>query len=267
MTRALLTLSIGPVHGFIAQARRVADQWAASTLLSRLVGTGIETVWAHDGEMVFPYVARDQKIPPGLPNRFVCEVDRGRVEEIARAVEGAIRGEWGRLVVRAADLWETIGPQIDPRIWSRGPGVHQTDVFLDLAWSWVPLEPDYPTAMKRGAELYAASRRYRPFAQKEELGEKCPLCGERTALPNGKRERVRTDWEGVLKRAEELGQGLAAYLRHDQGRLCLVCFTKRIYPYLERQSREEVTFGASQDDALRNMAERIGSSIVSTAAS
>ena len=111
MTRALLTLSIGPVHGFIAQARRVADQWAASTLLSRLVGTGIETVWAEGGEMVFPYVATGEKIPPGLPNRFVCEVDRGRVAEIARAVEGAIRGEWGRLVVRAADLWETIGPQ------------------------------------------------------------------------------------------------------------------------------------------------------------
>lgn len=231
---ALLTFSIGPVHSFIAQARRVADLWAGSDLLSYLISEAIQAL-PDDGvcAMVFPYVARDRKIPPGLPNRFVCRVPRAKAQEIAQQLEAAVRTEWDRLVRQTVEVLTSapFGFEISEHIWHDPPSEarrRQTDTLLDVAWSWVPEDAGYAAASLAGAEQFIAARRFRPFPQIEERGEKCAVCGERTALPDGDRHHVRERWAAAEAAAETVGDW--GFFRLDQTRLCLVCATKRLYP-------------------------------------
>ncbi len=132
---ALLALSIGPVQGFIAAARKMDDLWAGSHLLSRLAWEAMRPVCEALGPdaILFPrlrgipqvdlWLRDDMKLPAGLfegsdwirggtdanplfsaalPNRFVAVVPASRAREVAETVTQAVR-DWlqgkGREVV------------------------------------------------------------------------------------------------------------------------------------------------------------------------
>lgn len=241
MSTALLTFSIGPVHTFIAQARRVADLWAGSSVLSHLIASGIRALRAKGGTMVFPALADGVDPPEGLPNRFVARVSAARAGDIAGHLESTVRNEWRRLAADTVRLLadEPYAMSVSPQIWRRDQdedGCDQIDAALECAWSWVPEEGDsreaYAQASLAGAERFAASRLFRPFRQREELREKCAICGERTALPDGDRDRVRESWQRAEKAAKEKDERNQGFFRVDQTRLCLVCATKRFFPLI-----------------------------------
>lgn len=228
MTKALLTFSIGPVHTFIAQARRIADVWAGSNLLSDLIREAIKALREAGGEMVYPFIAATE-LPEGLPNRFVCRVPLNAAEESAEAMERAVRGRWSHLVVKAKEQLSKYGIDV------RDEFDAQADELLEIAWSFVPEQPDYATASVEGARQFDASRLCRPFAKFEQGGTHCAVCGQRTALPDGISTNIGDAW----KRAEEKSKDKpdAGYFRFDQGRLCLVCATKRLYPIAAGQRK------------------------------
>ena len=232
---ALLTFGIGPVHTFIAQARRVSDVWSGSYLLSHLIRQAISFVRRQEGcEMVFPYLERDDKrIPEGMPNRFVCRVPAERAESLAQGMKAEVLRIWREVVVQGAlhDLIPVLHPSAEIR--SR-----QVDSLLDFSWSWTPESEGYASASIEGARLYAAARQFRPFAQISETGEKCAVCGERSALPNGIRDKVRDAW----KEAAEHAESRKRFFREDQGRLCLVCSAKRVFPIRERWNQRFAAF-------------------------
>jgi CRISPR-associated protein Cmr2 len=228
---ALLTFGIGPVHTFIAQARRVSDVWSGSYLLSHLIRQAIGFVRNQDGcEMVFPYLKPDEHIPDGLPNRFVCRVPAEEAGNIAREMKSRVLDAW-RIVVDEAlhDLSHGLKPPEEMK-------TRQMRSLLDFSWSWVPESEGYPAASIEGARLYSAARHFRPFSQISEAGEKCAICGERTALPNGDRSKVRSAWlEAEAEAKADPESKLARFLREDQGRLCLVCAAKRFFPLRQEQ--------------------------------
>lgn len=82
--------ALGPVQGFVAQARRTRDFWAGSFLVSWLSGVAIDATLKQQGEIVFPTVAPtpDRHRNPGVPNRFEAKVppafDPGRVVNAVR---------------------------------------------------------------------------------------------------------------------------------------------------------------------------------------
>lgn len=127
---ALLSMSFGPVQGFISQARSTSDLWAGSHLLSSLVWEGLKTLTAEIGPdaVVFPQLrglaavdawlldeaeaagqgeawrkrfegspllesASDANplFAASLPNKFLAIVPAGRADALARAVEAAVR--------------------------------------------------------------------------------------------------------------------------------------------------------------------------------
>jgi len=236
---ALLTFRIGPVHTFIAQARRVADLWTGSEVLSRLIEEAIRVLLAEPGcQMVFPFIAppaagQEPELPAGLPNRFVARVPTVRGEEIARRMRTAVEARWNALVRAAVEVIEGYGFTIATDIWSEPPSSEQPrqpDHVLEIAWSLVEERGDYAAASLDGARRFAASRRFRPFATIEERGEKCAVCGERTALPDGIRQTVRDAWVRAEELSKKSRSGDRAFFRLDQTRLCLVCATKRLYP-------------------------------------
>jgi CRISPR-associated protein Cmr2 len=227
---ALLTWSMGPVHEFIAQARRIADVWAGSYLLSHLTRQAIGAVHRDpDGEMLFPYLERGAAvIPDGLPNRFVCRIPAARAELLARAMEERVEEEWERLAGAAVARLEPPYDLLRP-----APALRrQTGAVFQISWSWGAEgegPEGYARAARDGARRFAAARRFRPFRAIEEDGEKCAICGERAALPDGDREHVRAAWRQAEQTARARKDDMAPYLRFDQGRLCLVCWTKRFF--------------------------------------
>jgi CRISPR-associated protein Cmr2 len=238
---ALLTFSIGPVHSFITQARRVSDLWAGSYLLSHLTRQAIRVVKNEPGgSMLFPYIEPKGDTPDGIPNRFVCRVPLARADEIALQMKAAVEEAWNATVRSAVRfLGDSLTPP--PSLWTEEPRdgrMRQTDRLLDISWSWVPENGDYASASLEGARLFNAVRHFRPFSPIRADGVKCAICGERTALPNGDRAKVKKAWEEAAEVAIKNAHGeLARFLRADQGRLCLVCATKRFFPH-EHQGQQ-----------------------------
>lgn len=137
---AVLSVSIGPVQTFIAQARSTSDLWAGSHLLSSIACEAMCTVAERYGpdSVLFPSLfnvaavdrwysnqgifdattlgderCRELRRPTdssplfvaALPNRFLCLIPAGEVEETAAAVTTRVR-DW--VVRRAREAWESI---------------------------------------------------------------------------------------------------------------------------------------------------------------
>lgn len=229
---ALLTFSIGPVHSFIAQARRIADVWAGSHLLSDLIRHAVVALHESGGIMVFPFLPRGpsaSSLPDGLPNRFVCRVPLDAAAATAAAMDRAVSHRWTDLVQNAKERLNryqiTFSEHFDA----------QTEGLIEISWSFVPEQADYATASVEGARRFAASRVCRPFRQMLQSGTNCAVCGQRTAIPDGISTNINAKW----KHAEELSKRTteAGYFRYDQARLCLVCATKRLYPLAAGQAK------------------------------
>ena len=123
---ALLTLSFGPVQGFIAQARTTSDLWAGSHLLSRIAWEGLKLICAEYGPdaVIFPqlrgipqvdlWLRDEMKLPQdlfkneewrtgatdsnplfaaALPNRFVALVPASAAAGLAERITVKVR-DW-----------------------------------------------------------------------------------------------------------------------------------------------------------------------------
>ena len=59
MTSHLVSLSIGPVQDFIAQARRSRDLWFGSHILSEISRSAAKAVAENGGKLIFPALQLD----------------------------------------------------------------------------------------------------------------------------------------------------------------------------------------------------------------
>lgn len=148
-----LHFSLGPVQGFVAQARRTRDFWAGSFILSYLSGVAMKSILAEGGEVLFPEPdpeflswlgnpnpERGRRGPTqgSVPNRFKAKVDDGFEPT---TIEKSVRDAWREiadLVWREdiADLGEDCRDEseriaLDPskEIWRR-----QVEGFWEIAW-------------------------------------------------------------------------------------------------------------------------------------
>jgi CRISPR-associated protein Cmr2 len=238
---ALLTISLGPVQTFIAQARRIADLWTGSHLLSHLVAHAMDALPDGRRSVVFPALLGDADEgdggATGLPNRFVARVPAAEASDVAASVAAAVRTAWSDLLDQTEAVLAPLGlAPGDPRL---RDNAEQT---FEVAWSWVPESGTYAAAADAGARRFAASRLFRPFSQREELGEKCAICGERTALPDGRRAHVREGWQRAEASTSKTADG--RFFRFEQTRLCLVCAAKRVYA---RPAERRVYFHALEE--------------------
>jgi CRISPR-associated protein Cmr2 len=245
----ILVFSIGPVQGFVAQSRRTADGWVGSFLLSYLAGKALLALEAHAEEIVEPHRESSGTGDPtvaGIPNTLV-----------ARLRDDVAPGTAGRSACKAvADAWnevadavrEDMGPASmvghAAGIWRR-----QTEVFWETYWAW---GPDSSEAYR---EL-AMRKRLRDFAQIEERGERCSLCGEREALwdecrPSEKAGQAlrrywaeRADewsergWSPSLLRAGRRSSGSSSSPVYREP-LCAICLIKRLVPHTENPVRRQ----------------------------
>lgn len=220
--------TLGPVQGFVSQARRTRDFWAGSFILSWLAAVAIKAVEYQKGEIKFPHadenymawlVGKGKKgTEPqqgSIPNRFkslVAAVDPNTFNP--DAVVDAVQEAWKAL---ADKVWEEdLGlPSASPAvaIWER-----QIPSFWDMSWVITPDATDSSALDKR--------KNWRSYTPSDEPGVKCAmmdgwqeLSGE--ASPN--RKAMEVFWNAIRDNGK---QGMKSDLADNEA-LCSMAFVKR----------------------------------------
>jgi CRISPR-associated protein Cmr2 len=175
MSEAILIFSLGPVQGFIVEARRVGDLDAGSEVLKRLSRAAGQAIQAQGGALIYP-----AHLEEDVPNKLVARVPDERVEAIAEEAQKAVGREWRRYVNAARDFLMTHGPNPDER-W-HAILERQTTTFWETYWAAALLEDDYKTAYDQVSRVFDATKRTRVFPQAKERGLKDSLSGQRSAL-------------------------------------------------------------------------------------
>lgn len=226
-----LNFTLGPVQGFIAQARRTRDLWSGSFLLSYLSGHAIAEVERNGGSIEYPAlecegeqdkllsaIKGEASLPSlaTLPNRFVADMPEGFDPDLATQ---AIRQRWKEL---AAEVWDQyvkpvaeLGEGVET-IWER-----QVDSFWEIAWT-----------VDQGGGL-DRRKNWRSISPLSEGGTVCSIMPELQEISGyarnkrGARERQDAFWT-ALRKQKQVGEH---DLRSDE-RLCAVALVKRFAPKL-----------------------------------
>ncbi len=230
-----LSFTIGPVQGFVSQARRTRDLWAGSWLLSYLAETALAAAENAGGLAIIPAradsdrgnVTSTRTVVGGVPNRFEMTFDtKEAAQEAAQAATTAFRAAWNRIAdavwgkyVAEAASQEGNGTQ---SIWNR-----QVENFWELSWVvGIPV----PGEQTLGG-LAAARKAYRNVPANDELGVKCSLTGSLQELSGhyakGSGDRQKAFWAAVS------GKTGAHDLRESE-KLCAVSLIKRLFPRVIR---------------------------------
>ena len=230
--------SIGPVQGFVAQARRTRDLWAGSYLLSYLTGVGMKSVKDAGGEITLPkidgdplFLALNGAVPKNhddiaarvgsLPNRFEGSV--AEPEKILKDAAVQVEQAWKKIADEVLKkLEEKATVDNDTRlIWKR-----QVNGFWEVAW-----------VIGGDGSALDQRKNFRTYCINDEPGEKCTICGERQALSAGNNDGAATIKEWWRKVANTFnGERGYHFLPDGKERLCAVCFIKRVFPLVSKEA-------------------------------
>jgi CRISPR-associated protein Cmr2 len=234
-----LHFTLGPVQGFVAQARRTRDFWAGSFLLSYLAGEAMACVLEHGGTLVLPAAVDAQRrvsdpfleailrkregrpVKDGpslatLPNRFQTQVpeefDPGRcAEEVRRAWETLAAAVWERYLAPVAALGKNA--QV---IWHR-----QVAGFWEIAW-----------VLGEDPALLDRRKNWRSYVPPVEPGDKCTLMGNWQEISgyarSKERERQEEFWAALRQR-------VGGHELEPEERLCAVALIKRLLPLVAEE--------------------------------
>jgi CRISPR-associated protein Cmr2 len=192
MPDALLIFSLGPVQGFLAEARRAQDLWAGSRWLSDLARAAIRACVQAGGQVIYP---ADPKAD-SLPNKFVVRLPETVMEHAVGEAQRAAQRELERRAELAKQFLQKVGVPTDSRwdeLWQR-----QTAHHLEFFWAAARVNGDYQTAYQQASRAFGAAKRTRTFQQVHEDGRKDSLSGRRSALRTANMD-ARVYWRAVGK--------------------------------------------------------------------
>ncbi len=217
--------TLGPVQGFVSQARRTRDFWAGSFILSWLSAVAIKAVKHQDGEIEFPHADKDymqwlvgegktnRPTQGSIPNRFkglIAKIDPEsfKPEEVTEAVQTA----WQALADR---VWEKdlgLGSEV-AEIWER-----QIENFWDMNWVITPDKTDSAALDKR--------KNWRSYTPPAEAGVKCMMMDgwqELSGTKSPNRKELKKFWNAIRENGKN---GISNDLKENEA-LCAMAFVKR----------------------------------------
>ncbi|MBI5142694.1 MAG: type III-B CRISPR-associated protein Cas10/Cmr2 [Nitrospirae bacterium] len=220
-----LHFTIGPVQGFVAQARRTRDFWAGSFILSWLSGIAMKSVEKNDGKVIFPLVAssylnwleeiKGTGMKPrqgAAPNRFMAEIPDAGFDPAL--VEQSVRSAWTEL---AEKVWQndlsSMGMTSNQRkIWDE-----QVNKFWEISWAI--------TDTRSESSILDRRKNWRTSFPPEQGGVKCMVMDAWQELSGSERpgKQVSDFW---LKIRTDGQNGMKTDLR-DGEHLCAIAFIKR----------------------------------------
>lgn len=245
-----LLFSLGPVQGFIAEARRTRDVWAGSFLLSWLSAIAMREIVKAIGTNNFrlPRIERDPlyeallagteaPYQASLPNHCEVTIPAGVPFE-PNAPARAIQAKWAELAeaVWAAFLAPALSDTGFDRtrgIWNRQIGTPDAGPFWEVQWVLVSAADTAEDWLER-RKLW----RTWPVDQVEPpdlctmMGDWQELSGSTRATKVGK-EAQKEFWEKVQEHlVARLDLGATLIELRPTERLCAIAFVKRMFPLL-----------------------------------
>lgn len=224
--------TLGPVQGFVSQARRTRDFWAGSFILSWLSAVAIQSVRHQEGKdsIKFPQpdenymqwltdnAGKNQEKRPtqgSIPNRFkglVAEVDPDKFNPDAVTI--AVQSAWKALAdkVRENDLGHLSSSSDTAVIWDR-----QIENFWDMSWVITPDEKDTAVLDKR--------KNWRSYTLTSEPGVKCSMMDgwqELSGVERPNRKELDKFWGVIRNQNSSLKNDLK-----EKETLCALAFVKR----------------------------------------
>jgi CRISPR-associated protein Cmr2 len=245
--RPNLQFSLGPVQGFIRQARRTRDLWSSSYILSYLSARAMKGVIESGGQIIVPKVWEDTKKDHLLarvmddrssdtprigtiPNRFQAWSDNPR--KAAQAAENQINDAWEKIY---SEVWNRFvkdvalnqGPHTQ-EIWDR-----QVKNFWEVYWT----EGDISTIESR--KNWRTRIQWSKQLPELECGDHCTIMGDWQELSgfirsHDRTERVKQDkfWEFLREKTPGVGR---LDFREDE-RLCSIALIKRMFPKVAKEA-------------------------------
>ncbi len=236
MSKYLFLFTIGPVQGFVEQARKTQDLHAGSFLLSYLCKTaGVKLKSEHSAEIIFPNFDNQSN-----PNRFLAAVEADEesgLKTIGEALQEAVKDEFKKIadnIINALKI--TTKPNTKPNGFDE-----QIESYFTVNWLCLPFdEKNYAQQYEEIESLKGAIKTVRLFKQfpDSEKGRKCSICGERNVKFYRLAEREKNISDSDVKRKKLFSNDVhivkfkaydpitLKYLQSGEG-LCAVCFTKR----------------------------------------
>ncbi len=199
MSSWLLEISLGPVQGFIAAARRSRDLWAGSFILSELVRAAAREMIANRAQLIYPLASRVERANPdensNLSNILLARidgVDEVGIRAIAEAVKQAARQRLAAFAEQAKQQWRGAGVDLRPDFWDS-----QVADAIEAYAAWAPIpasavgdKPAYRVAYESLKHTLAARKNTRDFAPMFPAAD----AGKGTGIPkcsfDGLRESV-----------------------------------------------------------------------------
>jgi len=214
--------TIGPVQGFVSQARRTRDFWAGSFLLSWLAGVAMAEIERQGGEINFPvppagYLdwieGKGQGEPPrqgAIPNRFKAMQSKVPANFDGKLVADCVRQAWQALAehVCTKDRLGDCASRATREIWER-QNVH----FWEISWA--------VSADDRDTSLMDQRKNWRNHYGIGEPGVKCMVMDGWQELSGSQRPGKEGDafWQQVRQgKATDIG---------PKEQLCALAYVKR----------------------------------------
>lgn len=222
--------TLGPVQGFVAQARRTRDFWAGSFILSWLSSVAIAAIQKQGGVIQFPVpdksymaylmgdTAQQGSKPPqqgSIPNRFMATT---------ATVPGDFKPEWVTEAVQAA--WRALAQAVwngDLKDYQNSPtqDIWQRQIKDFWEVSWVLSDGKQPSLLDR-------RKNWRNPVLPAEPGHKCMMMDgwqELSGITAVNMKQINTFWSILASNGQK---GIASDI--DQGgqeHLCAMAFIKR----------------------------------------
>jgi CRISPR-associated protein Cmr2 len=161
--RYLFTLSVGPVQGFIAAARRTRDLWAGSWLLSEVSKAAARRLQESRGTVIFPSPVSPGDLEPNTAftavNKLLAVVETDDPAGLAKAARQAA---YERLLEAANNLRDLRGTTYDRQRFRE-----QLEHFLEFYCAWTPHSDDahYARDRQRAELLFLARKSLNAFAR------------------------------------------------------------------------------------------------------
>lgn len=170
MTQYVLTLSVGPVQGFIASARRSRDLWSGSWLLSETAKAAAKSLFESGAQMVFPFVDKaDQgRLKPcgemdgnfSVGNKIQVQIDAADDAAVRVLVQLAKDAAQARFEDVALQARKELNAGLRDEIWDL-----QIKDYLEIQAAWARIgDKGYLDASQRAASALAARKATRDFA-------------------------------------------------------------------------------------------------------
>lgn len=235
MTHYLITLSVGPVQGFIASARRSRDLWSGSWLLSELSKACAKNLKDNGATLIFPFIENDADLAKNsdfsVGNKIQAIIEADNLEQLNSIINSAKQATHQRFreeANNAKNALNSFDNQLRLDIWKEQACENHDDyVEIQVAWATIKGENGYQGAVQKVARVLASRKATRDFSpsaitpyQSERMIPKSSLDGMRETilkesldekgstkeLPDGLRKKLslssseQLDVSGVVKR-------------------------------------------------------------------